>query len=98
MRCYREALELSQPEDPEYGHLLLHCATAARLAEAHGEAIGGYQAAQTWFERRRDRQAAAAVHGLGLTYWRGETLDRADASLEAALDTALAVNDFAEAA
>jgi DNA-binding CsgD family transcriptional regulator len=85
MRYYREALDLSQREDPEYGQLLLRRATAARLAEAHAEAVSGYKAAQTWFEQRGDRQAAAAAHGLGLTYWRGETLDRADASLEAAL-------------
>ncbi len=88
MRYYREAVDLSRQDDPEYGHLLLRRATAARLAEAHGEAIDAYQRARAWFELRGDGQAAAATHGLGLTYWRSEALDRADTALEAALSLA----------
>jgi DNA-binding CsgD family transcriptional regulator len=86
MEHYRTALELLPSEESERGTLLLRLGEVAIQAGVEHEAIAVFEEAQSWFQKRKDRLAAArAARGLGRAWTRLEAHVSAQTALEAAL-------------
>ncbi|MGH2391222.1 MAG: ATP-binding protein, partial [Chloroflexota bacterium] len=83
---YRDALALLDTEDQRRGDLLLGLGEAAILAGLERDAVAGFDAARTWFDRAGAPDAAArAAHGAGQALARLEEHSAARHGFETAL-------------
>lgn len=83
---FQAALDLTEPDDPQRGGLLLGLGEAALLAAAEEQAATAYAAAQAWFQQAGNPVAMAqAAHGRALAYWRLDAPTQAKAALEMSL-------------
>jgi DNA-binding CsgD family transcriptional regulator/tetratricopeptide (TPR) repeat protein len=83
---FRTALGVLDADSARRGDLLVGLGDAALLIGMEAEAVAAFEAAQTWFEQRGERVAAArAAHRLGQTWWRQEAIPAARDAFETAL-------------
>ncbi|MBN1955950.1 MAG: AAA family ATPase, partial [Anaerolineae bacterium] len=86
MEHYQTALELSGPNDPLRGQLLLGLGEAGLLSAQEKRAVAAFAEAQAWFEQEGDwLSTARALRGRGLAYWRLGQPEAAQACLAQAL-------------
>jgi tetratricopeptide (TPR) repeat protein len=86
VRHYRTALLLVADHDQRRGEWLQGLGEVALLAASPQEAIGAFQAAQDWWLRVGNRDAAGrAALGLGRAHWRLEAIGPARAALQKAV-------------